>query len=145
MLYGDEVIDTDILGIRTGRETVGHRFHSKKKLSITKPSSYLSRLEKAVYMLLPTLSGVKILIREQADAIVEEAFGDKAHALISEELLDEVTGLVEWPVVILGDFDQRFLDVPRRGVNFRDARSTALFSAVVDKHGILHAALCRSQ
>jgi glycyl-tRNA synthetase beta chain len=111
MLYGDDVIDAEILGVRTGRETRGHRFHSKKILSIPKPSAYLKRLESQGHVI-ADFERRKEMIKEQAEAIVHKAFGEKAQIVISDALLDEVTGLVEWPVAILGDFDQRFLDVP---------------------------------
>jgi glycyl-tRNA synthetase beta chain len=135
MLYGDDIIDTDILGVRTGRETSGHRFHSKKIITITKPATYLKRLEKAGFVI-ADFERRKKIIREQADAIVEKAFGDKARALISDELLDEVTGLVEWPVVILGDFDQRFLEVPPEAL-ISAMQDHQRYFAVVDNDGKL--------
>jgi glycyl-tRNA synthetase beta chain len=111
MLYGDTVIEAEILGLKTGRETHGHRFHAKKPLIISKPADYLKRLEKSGYVI-ADFERRKALIKEKATGIVHEAFGDKAKVVISDTLLDEVTGLVEWPVAILGDFDQRFLEVP---------------------------------
>jgi glycyl-tRNA synthetase beta chain len=111
LLYGRDVIDAEILGVRTGRETRGHRFHCKKTISISQPSVYLKRLEYPGYVI-ADFERRKAMILEQAKAIVQSSFGDEMHPVITPELLDEVTGLVEWPVAILGDFDQRFLDVP---------------------------------
>jgi glycyl-tRNA synthetase beta chain len=110
MLYGDEVIDAEILGVRSGRITQGHRFHSKKAISIPKPAAYQKRL--AANFVIVDFDLRRKMIHEQAQAIVEKAFGEGVHVLIDPDLLDEVTGLVEWPVAIVGDFDQRFLDVP---------------------------------
>jgi glycyl-tRNA synthetase beta chain len=110
MLYGDEIIDAEILGVRTGRLTNGHRFHSKKIISIPKPSTYEKRL--LANFVVADFALRREMILEQAQAIVAKAFGDGVHAVIEPDLLDEVTGLVEWPVAILGDFDQRFLEVP---------------------------------
>lgn len=111
MLYGNDVIDAEILGVRTGRETRGHRFHCKNTLMITKPTAYLKRLEKPGFVI-ADFERRKKMIRDQTNAVVSSSLGENVHALISDELLDEVTGLVEWPVAILGDFDQRFLAVP---------------------------------
>jgi glycyl-tRNA synthetase beta chain len=111
LLYGDTIIDADILGVRTGRETYGHRFHCKKIISISKPSAYLSRLEKTGFVI-ADFTRRQNMIRQQAETIVQKAFDGAAQVVIQKTLLDEVTGLVEWPVVILGDFDPRFLDVP---------------------------------
>jgi glycyl-tRNA synthetase beta chain len=110
MLYGDDIIDAEILGVRSGRLTRGHRFHSKKVISIPKPSVYQKRL--IDNFVIADFAHRRQIILEQAQGIVNKAFGDGVHAVIEPELLDEVTGLVEWPVAILGDFDQRFLDVP---------------------------------
>jgi glycyl-tRNA synthetase beta chain len=111
MLYGEDVIDAEILGVMSGRETYGHRFHSKKIICITKPSAYLKRLEKSGKVI-ADFERRKQMIKEQAQAIVGNAFESGVHAVIDEALLDEVTGLVEWPVAIMGDFDARFLSVP---------------------------------
>ena len=110
MLYGNEIIPGEILGVEAGRTTHGHRFHSKKPVSIAKPAAYTKKLFSNY--VIADFETRRQMIEEQAQAIVAKAFGDGAFAQISPELLDEVTGLVEWPVAILGDFDQRFLDVP---------------------------------
>lgn len=121
MLYGKDIIDTEILGVHTGRITHGHRFHCKKIISIPKPAAYLKRLEKPGFVI-ADFEQRRAIILEQAQAIVKTFFGENARALITDELLDEVTGLVEWPVAILGDFEERFLTVP----------SEALISAMQD-------------
>lgn len=135
MLYGNDIIDAEILGVRTGRETRGHRFHSKKSISISKPAVYLTRLENPGFVI-ADFELRKAKIKEQATAIVQKAFGKNAHAVISDALLDEVTGLVEWPVAILGDFDQRFLSVPSEAL-ITAMQEHQRYFAVVDADGKL--------
>ena len=104
LLYGNDVIDAEVLGCRTNRLTQGHRFHSKGWVSITKPAQYAKTLEKK-YVLADFMQR-KEKIRAAALAVIKE------QVLIQEDLLDEVTGLVEWPVAICGSFDPAFLVVP---------------------------------
>jgi glycyl-tRNA synthetase beta chain len=134
MLYGDEVIDAEILGVCSGRETLGHRFHSKKIISIPKATAYLKRLENG--FVIADFERRKAMIKEQANDIVQKAFGDNARAVINDALLDEVTGLVEWPVAILGDFDPRFLEVPAEAL-VSAMQDHQRYFAVVDKNGKL--------
>ncbi|MES2217433.1 MAG: glycine--tRNA ligase subunit beta [Pseudomonadota bacterium] len=134
MLYGDEIIDAEILSVRSGRLTRGHRFHSKKIISIPKPAAYQKRL-KANYVI-ADFAERRQMILEQAQAIVAKAFGEGVHAVIDADLLDEVTGLVEWPVAILGDFDQRFLDVPAEAL-ISAMQDHQRYFPVVDNNGKL--------
>jgi glycyl-tRNA synthetase beta chain len=134
MLYGDTVIDAEILGVQTGRTTSGHRFHAKKVISIPKPAHYVKRL--AAHYVIADFAVRREMINEQAQAIVAKAFGDGAHVLIAPELLDEVTGLVEWPVAILGDFDQRFLEVPPEAL-ISAMQDHQRYFPVVDNNGKL--------
>ena len=110
MLYGDVVIDAEILGVMSGNQTQGHRFHTKRPLTITKPAAYVKRLQ--AHHVIADFATRQAMIKEQAEAIVANASNATAHALIDPALLAEVTGLVEWPVALLGDFDPRFLEVP---------------------------------
>ena len=108
LLFGDEVIDAEILAVESGRDTRGHRFHHPDAIYISEPSVYASLLE--------TEGRVVAHFADRRDAVrgqVEELavkLGGKA--VIDEALLDEVTGMVEWPVAVSGSFEKRFLDVP---------------------------------
>ncbi len=108
LLFGDEVVDAEILAVQSGRESRGHRFHHPEKISINQPSEYAPLLE--------TEGRVVASFNDRREAVrgqVQEAalkLGGKA--VIDEALLDEVTGMVEWPVAVAGSFEQRFLDVP---------------------------------
>jgi glycyl-tRNA synthetase beta chain len=135
MLYGDDIVDTEILGVRTGRETLGHRFHCKKIISIASPAVYAKRLEKQGYVI-ADFETRKKMIREQSQAIASHTFDAQARVVISEALLDEVAGLVEWPVAILGDFDPRFLEVPSEALVSAMQEHQRYFP-VVDQQGKL--------
>lgn len=108
MLFGDEVIDCEILSVRSGRETRGHRFHHPEPIYLGEPEAYEAVL----------LSEGRVIAdfakrREAVRAQVLEAAAKLGgRAVIDEALLDEVTALVEWPVALVGDFEQRFLEVP---------------------------------
>ena len=107
-LLGTEVIDTEILGIKTGRETRGHRFHHPDTVSITKPAEYLGALE-AAYVLADQQKR-RETVRQQAEASAKTLGGQ---AVIEDGLLDEVTNLVEWPMAVDGCFGAEFLEVPQ--------------------------------
>ena len=108
ILFGDNVIDAEILSVKSGRETRGHRFHHPDTIYIGEPKAYKPLLESE--------GRVMADFAERREAIkgqvMEVAAKVKGTAVIDDALLDEVTGLVEWPVALLGNFDKEFLDVP---------------------------------
>ncbi|OZG73249.1 glycine--tRNA ligase subunit beta [Hahella sp. CCB-MM4] len=108
MLLGDEVVDAEILGLKSGDTTQGHRFHYPHKITIHTPSEYQSKLESAGYVL-ADYELRKEKIRQQ---IIEAASKTNGQAVIDEDLLDEVASLNEWPVALTGRFEERFLQVP---------------------------------
>lgn len=108
LLFGDEVIEAELYGVRAGRETRGHRYHHPAPIYIATPSSYAPLLE-TEGRVLPDFDERKEAIRGE---IVETARAAGGTAVIDEALLDEVTALVEWPVALLGDFEPRFLKLP---------------------------------
>lgn len=107
MLYGNDVIEATVLGLASGRETRGHRFHAPGAIALAHADDYLAALEEAY--VLADRARRRERIREQ---VLAEAEVQEATAVIDEALLDEVSGLVEWPVALSGSFDQRFLEVP---------------------------------
>lgn len=108
LLFGNTPIDAKILGVQAGRETYGHRFHHPEPLSITEPVAYASLLETEGHVIADFAARRKI-IHEQVLATAVALGGE---AIINKELLDEVTGLVEWPVALSGEFDGCFLTIP---------------------------------
>lgn len=112
MLYGDHIIDTMILGCKTGRITHGHRFHAPSAITLSSPSNYASLLETKGYVIADFMKRRDQIVK-QLDAI---AASKKIHFIVDEALLDEVTGLVEWPCALFGNFDASFLEIPREAL-----------------------------
>ncbi len=108
LLFGDEVIDTEILCVKSGRETRGHRFHCPKTLYIAEPAGYSPLLE-TEGRVIADFATRRETVRAQVLEVGEQSGG---HAVIDDTLLDEVTAMVEWPVAIAGNFEERYLDVP---------------------------------
>ncbi|MEO7774344.1 MAG: glycine--tRNA ligase subunit beta [Steroidobacteraceae bacterium] len=109
LLLGREVIATSILGIASGDRTHGHRFMTPRALRVASPASYVSTLEKRGKVL------VDFTARSERIRVGVEALATQLHgrALITPALLEEVTALVEWPVPLAGQFEARFLELPR--------------------------------
>lgn len=108
MLYGDSVIDCEILATVSGRETRGHRFMRPAAIYLGEPAAYAPILE-TEGKVIADFALRREAIRAQ---VLEAAAKVGGEALIDEDLLDEVTGLVEWPVAVTGRFEERFLEVP---------------------------------
>jgi len=108
LLYGDSVINAEILGLSTGNTTQGHRFHAPEKLTISHPENYEAILFN---------QGKVIVDIEQRKSIISAAAQKAAAAVngiahIEADLLEEIAALNEWPVPITGCFDTRFLALP---------------------------------
>ena len=108
MLFGNEVINAEMFGVSTGRETFGHRFHHPGSLYLAEPEAYVPLLETEGHVI-ADFAARREAVRAQ---VLEVAIKVGGQAVIDDALLDEVTGMVEWPVALAGDFDQRFLEVP---------------------------------
>ena len=108
MLFGDDVIDTELFGIRSARVTRGHRFHCPAEITIKSPADYESQLLNPGHVIADyetRKARVRELILAQGKAL-------DAIVHIDEDLLNEVTSMVEWPVALTGRFDEHFLKVP---------------------------------
>ncbi|MDO8906952.1 MAG: glycine--tRNA ligase subunit beta [Pseudohongiella sp.] len=108
MLFGDDVVETELFGIRSSRVTRGHRFHCPTEITVKSPADYESQLLNPGHVIADYESRrarVRELILAQGSAL-------DAVVHIDEDLLEEVTSMVEWPVALTGRFDQHFLEVP---------------------------------
>jgi glycyl-tRNA synthetase beta chain len=112
LLHGDDVIDASIMGIAAGRDSRGHRFHSSGTISIASPGDYLQSLENEGYVIADFMRR-RDMVREGVEAAAERVGGS---VVDGESLYDEVASLVEWPVPIVGGFEELFLDLPREVV-----------------------------
>lgn len=131
MLADDSVIDAEILGIKTGRESYGHRFHAPEAVSITSPATYAAQLQSA--FVVADFAARRDTIREQVQ-ITAASFGGTA--VMPEGLLDEVTALVEYPNAVAGKFEERFLDVPQEAL-ISTMQDNQKYFALVDANGKL--------
>ena len=107
LLFGDKVVDGKILGLTTSNISYGHRFHHPKAISISAPCLYESSLEDG--MVIADFNRRRQVISEQIEKISSDRNLD---AVVPDELLEEVTSIVEWPNSMLVGFDPIFLDVP---------------------------------
>ena len=112
LLHGKDVIEASVMGIAAGRQTRGHRFHSSGPISVDAPGDYLDTLENDGYVI-ADFERRREMVREGVNAAAEQAGG---HVVDGESLYDEVASLVEWPVPIVGAFDELFLELPREVV-----------------------------
>ena len=108
LLYGEEIIETEILGLQTGNQTRGHRFHAPQNLTISKPENYADILL-SQGKVIADFEQRKNQIRFDAE---KAAFSVNGIAHIDDDLLEEIAALNEFPVPITGHFDERFLALP---------------------------------
>ncbi|GFM88582.1 glycine--tRNA ligase beta subunit [Pseudomonas cichorii] len=111
MLLGEQVIDCTILAQSAGRHSRGHRFHHPEDVRISSPASYLSDLRAA--HVLADFNERRQIISKRVDELAAQQEGT---AIVPPSLLDEVAGLVEWPVPLVCSFEERFLEVPQEAL-----------------------------
>src|SRR5690606_38563347 len=111
MLFGDTVVDCEILAQKAGRTSRGHRFHSPEAVRISSPSTYAEDLRSAY--VLADVAERRELIDQR---VAELAAAQNGRAIVPPALLDEVTALVEWPVPLVCSFEERFLAVPQEAL-----------------------------
>jgi glycyl-tRNA synthetase beta chain len=101
------IVPLDIDGIKAGDETRGHRFMAPGAIKVRRFDDYIAKLEAAKVVLDPVRRAE--IIRADAKNL---AFAQGYELVEDEGLLAEVAGLVEWPVTMMGSFDQAFLSIP---------------------------------
>lgn len=106
-LFGQDIIDFTIEGVRTNNVTRGHRFLSKGDVVISSPAEYVQTLESAFVM-----ANYEMRKAEIERQIQELATKQGWTIPLDADLLEEVTNLVEWPTVLFGEFDEAYLDLP---------------------------------
>ncbi|MFN3228201.1 MAG: glycine--tRNA ligase subunit beta, partial [Hyphomicrobiales bacterium] len=101
------IVPIEVGGITSNNTTAGHRFHAPDRFAVRRLDDYQTKLEAAKV----------VLDTERRKAIIETeaknlAFAQGLELVEDPGLLDEVAGLVEWPVVMMGSFDEAFLQIP---------------------------------
>jgi len=108
VLHGEQVVDVNVLGQQAGNKTFGHRFHHPDAIVLKNAGEYVSLLKEKGHVIVDPVER-QAIIKQQAIKAADDLGG---FALIDEDLLNEVTSLVEWPVAVAGDFNSQFLEVP---------------------------------
>ncbi|MGJ8667931.1 MAG: glycine--tRNA ligase subunit beta [Oceanococcus sp.] len=103
-LHGSAIVPLKALNHRADNQTSGHRFHHDGMVTIEHASNYVAAMQQA--HVLVDMDARKQRVREQVEEI------SQGKALIADDLLEEVSALVEWPQPILGRFDEEFLQLP---------------------------------
>ena len=125
VLFDGKTISTNILGIESSNTSRGHRFHSQGEILIDSPASYKETLYNAYVIV--DFETRRDLIRQ---GVIAAAQGANGTAVIDEDLLDEVTALNEWPVPLMGQFEEHFLDVPAEALVSSMAQHQKYFHVV---------------
>ena len=106
-LHGSDVVPVSLLGLQAGRVTLGHRFLSTGDITITHADTYAATLEQAGKTIANPIE------RKEKIRVALLAAAGTDHVLMPEFLIDEVSALVEWPVVYACHFEEEFLSVPQ--------------------------------
>jgi len=111
-LFGPEHDETQVIpfvidGIVAGNVTYGHRFHAPGPITVRRFEDYVSSLEKAK-VILDADRRKDIILHDAKDL----AFANGLELVEDEGLLEEVSGLVEWPQVLMGTFEEDYLQIP---------------------------------
>ncbi|WP_121463174.1 glycine--tRNA ligase subunit beta [Arsenophonus endosymbiont of Aleurodicus dispersus] len=108
MLLGDQLLEGEVLGVQSSRMIRGHQFMGEAKLTIDSAEQYPARLRERGKVI-ADYEERKALIKHEANKIARQLGGIVE---LSDNLLEEVNSLVEWPVVLTAKFEQKFLSVP---------------------------------
>nr|WP_218055755.1 glycine--tRNA ligase subunit beta [Gilliamella apicola] len=132
MLYGNELVPGTILEIKSDRIIRGHRFMGEQEFTIDNADQYPEILEQRGKVI-ADYDKRKSIIKQQAE---EEAAKLNGKADLTDNLLEEVSSLVEWPVVLTAKFEERFLEVPAESLVYT-MKGDQKYFPVYDKQGKL--------
>lgn len=136
-LLGEEVVPFEIAGIASGSATLGHRFHHPGAITIGSAGDYVEKL-RACHVIVDQDERARV-IREAA----RELAADAGLELIADEgLVAENAGLTEWPVPLLGRFDEAFLDVPPEVIQLTARVNQKYFVCRDEKGNLTNAFIC---
>ncbi|MBC8954305.1 glycine--tRNA ligase subunit beta [Xenorhabdus sp. PB62.4] len=134
LLLGSEVIEGEILGIKSDRIIRGHRFMGEAEFSIEQAEQYPAILQERGRVI-ADYEARKAIIRRDAEQAAMQLGGV---ADLSDSLLEEVASLVEWPVVLTAKFEEKFLEVPAEALVYT-MKGDQKYFPVYDKAGKLMA------
>ncbi|OKP03573.1 glycine--tRNA ligase subunit beta [Xenorhabdus eapokensis] len=134
MLLGSEVVEGEILGIQSDRIIRGHRFMGEAEFTIENAEQYPAILQERGRVI-ADYEARKAMIKRDAEQAAMQLGGV---ADLSDSLLEEVTSLVEWPVVLTAKFEEKFLQVPAEALVYT-MKGDQKYFPVYDKAGKLMA------
>lgn len=130
-MFGDKVIPVEVLGLTSGNLSQGHRFHHRGKVTISHADSYEAELKEA--HVLVNFDERQSSIKSQMTSICT---ANNAVVKDDQDLLDEVTSLVEWPVALVGTFEEKFLEVPQEALIYT-MKDDQKYFPMLDENGNL--------
>ena len=108
VLLEGAIVDLEVGGIKSSNSTMGHRRHGPGPFAVSKFENYQSQLENAGHVMLSHDARKALILSKASELCTAQGL-----ELVEDEgLLNEVAGLTEWPVVLLGDMDESFLELP---------------------------------
>lgn len=128
VLHGDQVIPAQILGLESNRITLGHRFLSNGVVNIASADSYEQQLEDEGKVV-ASFEKRKQMILEQLQTLAKDDL-----VIQPDDLVDEVTALVEWPVTYEAHFEEEFLGVPQECL-ILTMQANQKYFAITDQNG----------
>ncbi len=131
LMQDDTVIDATIQGHQTGTQTRGHRFHSPDYHNIAHANDYEQLLDGL--KVVADFDKRQMLIKNQVKALADEVNSD---AIVPQDLLDEVTALVDFPIALRASFEARFLQVPQEAL-ISTMQADQKYFCLTDKNGKL--------
>nr|WP_272491410.1 glycine--tRNA ligase subunit beta [Paenibacillus rhizolycopersici] len=129
-LFGKDIIDLEIAGVKSGNVTRGHRFLGNETV-IEEPAAYVETLR--AQQVIADVNERQQLIQNQIDALAKEKGW---HIAVKEDLLEEVLFLVETPTVLFGTFEESFLNIPQE-VLITSMREHQRYFPVLNEQGNL--------
>lgn len=133
MMIGSTVVDGEVLGVCSGNQSQGHRFHAPGHIPLVTAGDYEVSLANEGKVV-ASFDQRKNMIREQIEQSAA-SLGGVAH--IEEALLNEVTGLVEFPVAVCGTFDAEFLSIPTEALVMTMQDNQKYFALFDQQGGLL--------
>jgi len=131
LMQDDAVIDATIQGHQTGKQTRGHRFHSPDYHEITHANDYEQLLDGL--KVVADFDKRQTLIKNQVKTLADEVNADP---IVPQDLLDEVTALVDFPIALRANFEARFLQVPQEAL-ISTMQADQKYFCLTDKEGKL--------
>ncbi|WP_333613826.1 glycine--tRNA ligase subunit beta [Psychrobacter sp.] len=131
LMQDDAVIDATIQGHQTGKKTRGHRFHSPDYHEITHANDYEQLLDGL--KVVADFDKRQTLIKNQVKTLADEVNADP---IVPQDLLDEVTALVDFPIALRANFEARFLQVPQEAL-ISTMQADQKYFCLTDKEGKL--------